>query len=47
MRKKTARPTRTLAPPSFTGSRSSRMNTITEKTASVRNWRFRYAAAPS
>ena len=35
------------SPMSSAGSTNSRTNTMTTKTPSVRNWRFRYAAAPS
>jgi hypothetical protein len=45
--KNTDRPTCTAVPPSFTGSRNSRTTAITTNTASVLNWRYRYAVAPS
>ena len=41
IRKNTARPIRTAAPPSFTGRISITMKTSTAKTASVRNCRLR------
>ncbi len=43
-RKNSERPMRTPASP---GRRNSRPNTTAANTIRVRNWRFRYAAAPS